>query len=260
MSCIDCADAAWLGRLAQVLATPDATCAPRGMPIYETFHATTVVDMTRSLVRVPSRGLNPRFAAAEALWILRGSDRLDELTPYNKRMAEFSDDGATLRGAYGPRLARQLHYIVNALRRDRDTRQAVASIWTPEPAPSRDVPCTIALTFMIRGDHLHAHAFMRSSDVWLGLPYDLFSFSAYAATVVALYNALAEGSAVSLGTLFLTAASSHLYETHREAAERVLAAAEPADDRRALPARATLDELADYLIDIREGGYDAAVA
>lgn len=260
MNVLRCADAAWLGRLTQVLTAPNATCAPRGMLVYETFHATTAVDMTRSLVRVPSRGLNPRFAAAEALWILRGSDRLDELEPYNKRMAEFSDDGVALRGAYGPRLARQLHYVLNALRRDRDTRQAVASIWTPEPAPSRDVPCTLALTFMIRGDVLHAHAFMRSSDLWLGLPYDLFSFSCYAAMVAALYNALGDGAAVTLGNLYLTAASSHLYATHHEPARAVLAADPVVDATPVLSASPTLDELTDTLVDLRERGYDAAHA
>jgi len=31
-----------------------------------------------------------------------GADQLDWLTPYNKRMAEFSDNGLTLYGAYGP--------------------------------------------------------------------------------------------------------------------------------------------------------------
>lgn len=231
------ANTAWRDRLASVIAGGEAV-RPRGQPCVEQLHQATVVDLERSLITLAARKLNHRFAAAEALWILNGSDRLSDLLPFNSRMAEFSDDGVTLAGAYGPRIVPQLPWVVSRLLADPGTRQAVASIWTPTPRESKDIPCTIALTFMIRGGLLHCHAFMRSSDVWLGLPYDLFSFSQVALHVLARVNshrrntrrALTEDelerdgpyAAVRPGQLYLTAASSHLYDVNREAAEAAL--------------------------------------
>lgn len=219
----------WAIRLWNLVHGRDVIVAsPRGLVVREQLHQRLAVDMTQPLVTHPLRKINPRFAAAEAAWIIRGSDRVNELTPYNKRMAAYSDDGETLAGAYGPRLNAQREHVLNALLRDRDTRQAVASIWTPNPAPSKDIPCTLALSFMIRNDQLHAYAFMRSSDVWLGVPYDVFSFSCYAAVIAALYNQMRPSGvlAVRLGRLHLTAASSHLYEEHYALARACLAVRE----------------------------------
>lgn len=182
--------------------------SPRNMAVKELAHHTVEVDMLHPVLRCPARKLNYRFMAAEALWILEGSDKLEELTRYNPNMAAFSDDGVTLSGAYGPRIVPQVTYVVAKLREDRDTRQAALTIWEPNPAPSKDIPCTVAMDFKIREDRLNLHVFMRSSDIWLGLPYDVFSFSCVAYLVCSILGG------VEPGTLYLTAASSHLYERH----------------------------------------------
>lgn len=251
------ADNAWRDRLASLLLDHEYSSSPRGMPVFEQLHRTIVVDIERSLITHPLRKLNYRFAAAEALWIMNGDDRVEPLARYNKRMRDFSDDGIVLAGAYGPRLQHQINYVINALRRDRDTRQAVASIWTPSPRPSKDIPCTLSLSFMIRGDALHAHAFMRSSDVWLGVPYDLFSFSCFASMIAALYNDCAGVEPVGLGRLHLTAASSHLYAEHREQATAIVAAA-PSERSFAWPIGAVRSgepgRIAEYLTDMIDSG------
>lgn len=182
--------------------------SPRGQNVLELNHYTSVIDMRYPVLRDPLRKLNYRFMAAEALWIIEGSDKLEDLIRYNPNMAAFSDDGVTLSGAYGPRIRDQIWYVVSKLTEDRDTRQATLSIWRPNPSSSKDIPCTVAIDFKIRDDKLNLHVFMRSSDIWLGLPYDVFSFSCVAYLVCSIL------SGVSPGTLYLTAASSHLYEEH----------------------------------------------
>jgi thymidylate synthase len=206
------ADQAWANAFHEVNDF-GASCAPRGMKIRELSHYAVKVDMRYPVVANPGRKINHRFMAAEAFWILSGDNRVDELTRYNPNMGKFSDDDKTLAGAYGPRIMPQAQYVVDRLLNDRDTRQATLTIWTPSPGPSKDIPCTIAMDFKIRQNMLHAHVFMRSSDVWLGLPYDIFSFSAVAMYILASFNAKADKPA-GLGTLYLTAASSHLYEAH----------------------------------------------
>ena len=109
--------------------------------------------------------------------------------------------------------------VVDALSRDPDSRQAVIEIWRPNPRDSRDVPCTLTVQWMIRDGKLHCLDSMRSSDAWLGWPYDVFNFSMLSLYILLM---LKERSAITLqhidlmarlqlGDLHLTAGSSHLY-------------------------------------------------
>lgn len=209
---VDMIDREWRRTVGMIRACGNET-SPRGMRVKELDHNTVAVNTLYSVLRCPARHLNYRFMAAEALWILEGSDRLADLTKYNPNMAAFSDDGLTLAGAYGPRVMPQMPYVISKLREDRDTRQATLTIWEPRPAPSKDIPCTVAMDFKIRRDRLDLHVFMRSSDAWLGLPYDVFSFSCVAFMACATYNSAAAVPATP-GTLYLTMASSHLYEAN----------------------------------------------
>jgi thymidylate synthase len=185
------------------------------MPVRERVGVTVRFDASRALLVHPARGLNYRFAAAEFLWIAAGLDEVAPLARYNKKMASFSDDGVHLAGAYGPRLASQWDYVLGTLRADPDSRQAVAVIWTPRPAPSKDVPCTVSAQFLVRDGKVTGVWTMRSSDLWLGLPYDAFSFARLTACVA---GALGREP----GEVVITAGSSHLYEEHWASAEEAL--------------------------------------
>ncbi len=185
--------------------------SPRGQLTRELRASTVRVDMQYPLVVCPARRLNYSFAAAEALWILDGDDRVAPLAMHNPNIAQFSDNGIIFAGAYGPPIMAQLDYVLACLRNDRDTRQAVLTIWQRCPPKSKDVPCTVAMAFSIRRDALNCAVFMRSSDVFLGLPYDIFNFSLVAALVACMYN-VDRVDPVELGELTITAASSHAYE------------------------------------------------
>jgi thymidylate synthase len=150
--------------------------------------------------------------AGEAYWILSGSDKVKDIAPFNKHISQFSDDGSAFAGAYGPMVVKQLDYVVDRLTMDDATRQAVLTIWKPNPPKSKDIPCTVAMNFQLRDGVLHNHVFMRSSDVWLGLPYDIFNFSTIAYKVAARLNELmVPNLRCRPGTLFLTLCSSHMY-------------------------------------------------
>jgi len=213
-------NAEWRRTLTQLLAE-GAQIAPRGKPTLELSHHTINVDMRFPVLTVPERRLSYRFMVAEAYWILTGDNSVAGIAPWNERIAQFSDNGQTFFGAYGPRIAEQMDYVVDKLRTDRETRQACLTIWRPNPPPTKDYPCTVAVVFSIRDGRLSNHVFMRSNDVWLGMPYDVFNFSMLAHLVCCWLNHGKPDAApdlVSPGTLYLTAASSHLYEEHWPAA------------------------------------------
>lgn len=206
----------WHSLLMELVSGPERTIAPRGHATQEILGVQLEVqDLRRCLLVHPARNLNYRFAVAELFWIAFGLDDVSLLTRYNSQMSRFSDDGVKLAGAYGPRLAPQWEYVRNTLRKDPDTRQAVATIWTPSPLPSKDVPCTISLQWLLRENRLNIIATMRSSDVWLGVPYDAHVFAT-------LTNMLAGELGVETGKLVMQLGSSHLYVENLEAARAVL--------------------------------------
>lgn len=199
--------------------------SPRNYETYERLQHTVTVEMPYCVLTHPERALSYQFMAAEAYWILTGNDRVDGIAPWNKNIEKFSDNGRTFFGAYGPRIVSQLNYVVNKLKFDPWSRQAGLTVWRENPPFTKDIPCTVSIFAMIRDRRLNLHVFMRSSDVWLGLPYDVFNFSMLANLICCRLNTgpeLASLGGVTPGFLYLTAASMHLYRINADAANVVL--------------------------------------
>ena len=191
--------------------------SPRGIKTKEIPQHTLEINMRKPVLTIPERKLSYCFMAAEAYWILSGDNKVETLSPFNKNIAKYSDDGKVFFGAYGPRIKSQLKYVVDALEKDNNTRQAGLTIWRENPPVTKDVPCTVSIFFSIRNALLNCHVFMRSSDVWLGIPYDVFNFSMLAHNVCCLLE-----DDIRPGTLYLTAASSHLYSDNFDAAINIV--------------------------------------
>lgn len=189
--------------------------APRGMETLEITNLTLYIEEgLYNIFENEVRDLNYRFMIAEWLWIQAGLEDVASLAQYNSVMRQFSDDGGILNGAYGPRLNSQWQYITKALR-DEGSRQAVSTIWTTNPGLSKDIPCTISIQWLVREDKLHSTINMRSSDAWLGLPYDYFSFSQ-------ICNSLSCVIGLKVGSITMNLASSHLYQKDQKPAGQAL--------------------------------------
>jgi thymidylate synthase len=213
----------WVKLLRLVVRT-GYSIAPRGLATYEVPGVQIRVPMRFPVVRSRPRRLSYRFMAAEAHWILTWDDRVETIEPWCRKISDYSDDGVRFYGAYGPRIAGQVPYVIRSLLEDPSTRQAVLTIWRESPDPSKDIPCTVAIAFHIRHAELNLHVFMRSSDAWLGVPYDIFNFSMLGHYVTGLLRTEAgtDPNQPTPGTLFLTLASSHLYESNRRDARRCI--------------------------------------
>lgn len=200
--------------------------SPRGKLIRELIGQRIAFDMRYPLVTNPAREIGYKFYAAEAYWILTGRNDLaffrDLKMPF---IWEFSDDGFFYSGAYGPQIVDQLTYVCDMLSSDPDTRQAVIEVWRPNPRPSRDIPCTLSFQFLARGNKLHCVQSMRSSDVWLGYPYDAFNAAMLTMYIILLLRARKKNprKGLDVGTHTLVVGSQHLYETNWTNAHKVIA-------------------------------------
>lgn len=157
-------------------------------------------------------GFRPKFsnalAALEALQLIGGFSDPDLTVHVAPMYRNFADDGAFW-GAYGLRTGSTMALTLDRLQQDRSTRQAVVQFWKDQRdlgfTGKRDYPCTMHANFRIRNNALNATFVMRSNDVWLGFPYDIFQFSALQRTV-------ADFLQYPAGTYTHIAHSMHLYE------------------------------------------------
>lgn len=134
-------------------------------------------------------------------------DRVAAFRPFMRRSVFW--------GAYGPRVAGNVGQVVDLLKRDPDSRQAVLTLFDSDRDLGRveqvDLPCTVMLQYLIRDGALHSWTVMRSNDAWLGLPYDLMQFGM-------LQAAIAQALGLPVGRMTHSAGSMHLYARNLAAA------------------------------------------
>lgn len=180
---------------------------------------TTIKDPTRCILRSKVRKLPMRYMIGELLWYLSGNPELDAIRLYTSAWDRMSDDGFEVNSNYGHRIQHaeceysgeifnQLEMVEEMLKRDPASRQAVIHIKQARDLishPSKDVNCTCTLQFLIRDGKLYMTTYMRSNDLWMGFPNDVFQF-----TCIQIYLAMRLG--LKLGSYTHIAASLHLYK------------------------------------------------
>lgn len=164
----------------------------------------------------PSRKLSPAYAAAELLWYLSGEQHIERIVPYAPQYERFVEDGVAY-GAYGHRWKQgeQLLRLLALLRTNPDTRQAVMVMWDKEDIrcalnkEHKDLPCTLSMNFLVRDKKLNLIVTMRSNDLWLGTPYDVFCMTA-------IQILIAENLGLGVGWYQHQAGSLHVYSRNKE--------------------------------------------
>lgn len=196
---------------------------------------------------LPTCGLRktwPHVSAAELVWCLSGSDNTMWLRRHTKTWDQFTDHADYcvkyrdifpedcicyakwhIGSAYGYRWRErfgrdQLQLAINALKADPTDRRIWISSWDPGrdglgAKDQKTVPCPIGFTFSIVNNKLYSTFVLRSSDVFMGLPYDVMRHSMLMAVV-------ATELGVDLGVMQVTLAHPHLYEAHWDLAAECL--------------------------------------
>lgn len=172
-----------------------------------------------------SPALNPAFALAEVIWILRGRDDVQFLKYWNRKIVEYLGEGRA-HGAYGPRLRQtfgidQLERAYNALNNKPDTRQVVLQIYDPkQDLPNedgspvdQDIPCNVSSILKVRNGCLEWTQVMRSNDLVLGVPHNFVQFTS-------LQEIMAGWLDIGVGKYIHISDSLHVYNKDREVVEK----------------------------------------
>lgn len=201
---------------------------------------------------IRARKWNIYLAYAESLWIASGRNDLEMIGHYLKRMTDFSDDGQTLRGGYGPRIRAydnkvtdysirslapsvlgtehttidQLRFVVKCFEEDVNTRKAVIQIGDPikdcfdcshKKKETKDFPCTRTLHFMkdAHTNRLNLIVHMRSNDMlWGASGVNIFNFTF-------IQDCVARIIGLELGCYYHIADNFHYYDKCRSKIEAI---------------------------------------
>jgi thymidylate synthase len=204
--------------LADVLMT-GRRVAPRGDDTYELPGVTIELTNPRQSMAVGvGRKFSRKLAYAEALQLSGGFSDPVGLVDFVPQMRKFMDANV-FHGAYGPRIKDQVPDVLKRLEHDPFSRRALLQIWRADwdlhNEGLHDYPCTLNLQFFMRDGALEMHTNMRSNDVWLGLPYDIFQFTFLQLNVAHILR-------VPVGSYFHHANSLHLYHSDALLARDIL--------------------------------------
>lgn len=161
---------------------------------------------------LPYRKISKKYADAELNWYWSGDNSCETIGKYASMWLNITDDGKTNNSAYGYILHKkygfdQLQQIIELLKKDSSTRRAVLHIADPtiNRITTKDMQCTLALQFLLRDGKLEETVYMRSNDIFFGLPYDYLYF-------ISLGQYIAKQLNTTLSLYTHTNTSTHMYE------------------------------------------------
>ena len=170
------------------------------------------------------RDANPFFHLFESMWMLMGRKDATWLDTYVGDFSRrFAEPSGTMHGAYGARwrwhfelanntqneeYADQIGCIVELLRRDPHSRQAVLTMWDPSAdlgATVRDKPCNTHCYFRVNSGWLDMTILCRSNDMVWG------AYGANAVHMSVLQEYVAAQLNVPVGTMYQVSNNFHVY-------------------------------------------------
>ncbi len=181
-----------------------------------------------------TKKLHFKSIANELIWFLNGDTNTQWL---NDNGVSIWDEWATEEGCLGPIYGKQwtawptkdggsvnqIDYVVDCLKNNPNSRRILFHGWNVEYLPDEKVspqenveagrmalpPCHLLYQFFVADNRLSAQLYIRSSDSFLGLPYNT-------ASLALLVHMLAQQCDLEVGEVVVTTGDSHIYSNHME--------------------------------------------
>jgi thymidylate synthase len=192
-------------------------------------------DLSKSFPAVTTKKLAWRACVGELLWFIEGSGderRLAELThgtaegkttiwtpnalaPYWRPRAQFEGDLGRVYGVQwrhwqtpdGQEID-QLKNLIEGIRRDPTGRRHVLTAWNPGELDQMALPpCHMFSQFYVADGKLSCQMYQRSCDMFLGVPFNIASYSLLTALVAQVCN-------LDVGEFVHVLGDAHIYLNH----------------------------------------------
>lgn len=179
-----------------------------------------------------TKKLHFKSIANELIWFLKG----DTNTAWLKENGvsiwnEWADQNGDLGPLYGQQWTawptkaggtiNQIDYVIKCLKENPNSRRILFHGWNVEYLPDESLspqenvkqgrmalpPCHLLYQFYVANNKLSAQLYIRSSDSFLGLPYNT-------ASLALLVHMLAQQCDLDLGEIVISTGDSHIYSNH----------------------------------------------
>ncbi len=217
-------------------------------------------DLEEGFPLTTTKKLHVKSIIYELLWFLAGDTNVKYL---NEHGVTIWDEWADERGELGPVYGRQwrswpapdggtidqIANVVQAIRRNPDSRRLIVTAWNPADVDKMALPpCHCLFQFYVANGRLSCQLYQRSADVFLGVPFNIASY-------VLLTMMVAQVTGLKPGEFVWTGGDCHLYRDHLEQARLQLSRAPRQLPRMVLDPAAT-DLFAFRYQDFSLHGYD----
>ncbi|KAB2970591.1 thymidylate synthase [Zoogloea sp.] len=178
-------------------------------------------DLAEGFPLLTTKKLHTRSIIHELLWFLRGDTNIRYLKDNGVSIwDEWADENGELGPVYGKQWRRweapdgrsidQISQLVEALKKNPDSRRHIVSAWNPSEVDRMALPpCHALFQFYVAGGKLSCQLYQRSADIFLGVPFNIASYALFTLMV-------AQVCGYEPGDFVWTGGDCHLYLNHLE--------------------------------------------
>jgi thymidylate synthase len=177
-------------------------------------------DLSQGLPLVTTKKLHIRSIIYELLWFLKGTSNIEYLQRHGVTIwDEWADASGDLGPVYGVQWRSwpspdgpidQIAQVIERIRSDPDSRRLIVSAWNVSDIPRMKLPpCHLLFQFNVTGGRLSCQLYQRSCDIFLGVPFNIASYSL-------LTYMVAQQCDLAPGDFVWTGGDCHIYHNHME--------------------------------------------
>jgi len=180
-------------------------------------------DLQEGFPLVTTKKLHVKSIIYELLWFLRGDSNIRYLKEHGVTIwDEWADENGDLGPVYGVQWRSwpdyhggsidQIANVVEEIRKNPDSRRLIVSAWNVALVNQMKLPpCHVLFQFYVSEGKLSCQLYQRSADVFLGVPFNIASYSL-------LTMMVAQVCGLRSGEFIHTLGDAHLYLNHVEQA------------------------------------------
>lgn len=184
-------------------------------------------DLRQGFPLLTTKKLHTRSIIHELLWFLKGDTNVAYLKEHGVSIwDEWADSKGDLGPVYGKqwrswptadgRHIDQLSLVLEQIKNNPDSRRMLVSAWNVgELEQMALMPCHALFQFYVANNTLSCQLYQRSADVFLGVPFNIASYSL-------LTHMVAQQCGLEAGDFIWTGGDCHLYLNHLEQARTQL--------------------------------------
>ena len=195
-----------------------------GTGTYSIFGHQMRFDLSEGFPVLTTKKLHLRSIIYELLWFLKGDSNIKYLKDNGVSIwDEWADENGDLGPVYGKQwrawesaggtVIDQIQQVVEQIQKNPDSRRLIVSAWNVADVDKMKLPpCHVLFQFYVNNGEISCQLYQRSADVFLGVPFNIASYSLLLLMVAQVCNLKPNHFVHTFG-------DAHLYSNHIDQAK-----------------------------------------